>query len=384
VDAAGNNFTNICDGLDRPKLMGGPATIAGVSTQHVTRFYYDGLGLGSTNEDNLGRRHITRFDEAQRPVSIEIRDAFNNNALLWKQTTSYASNHNSFTSITGTGVGAIKHVAFTDTFGKTVLEQSFPTTLDFDFSRAIYDPAGNLVESRDELGQSTTLTYDGLSRLSSSRSADGAQTKYGYNAASSLTSRIMPGGMTWSAKYSASGQRIYEQLASGSQTNRQFTNVFFTAGPFAGLPQKVIDLGRSITNSFSYDSLLRLVTNYTAGALTEHTLVTAFQFDRQNRATNYIQSSGLNPETRVARRYDAYGQTINEQVYLGGVLQSAFDQKWNAAGQRTMLKTSGAQFDYGHRVDDRLASVTAFGFTCNFGYGDNGLLTSRNPAPCIS
>jgi len=56
------------------------------------------------------------------------------------------------------------------------------------------------------------------------------------------------------------------------------------------------------------------------------------------------------------------GKRSTTQAVLGGVLQSALDQKWNAAGQRTMLKNLGRPIDYGHRVTNRLASVTGLRF----------------------
>jgi len=65
-----------------------------------------------------------------------------------------------------------------------------------------------------------------------------------------MTSRTMPAADVVGRNIVLPASGFYEQLASGSQPIGQFTNVFFTAGPFAGLPQKVIDLGRSITKQF--------------------------------------------------------------------------------------------------------------------------------------
>jgi RHS repeat-associated protein len=381
INAEGAAFFTTYDGLDRPKITGGPATINGVSAQQISRIYYDGSGVATTNENNLGRRTVSLFDALQRPISVEIRDTLNNNTLVWKQTTSYASNHNSVTVTTGTGSGAVKHTTFADTFGKSVLEQSFSSTTITNFTRSIYDVAGNLVESRDELDQPTTFAYDGLNRLKSRSLPDRATVNFSYNSEGSLLGMTMPGGLTWSATYNTTNQRTAEKLTSGGLVARQFTNVYFGPGPLAGLIRQSIDLGRLVTNTYTYDVFLRVITNSALGKqaeFPEHTLLTTFQYDRQGRVTNLVQSSGVNPTTRIARKYDGYGQITSEQVYLAGALESSFNQVWDAAGRRSSLKAADAQFDYLYRVDDRMSRVTAFTSACNFNYANNGLLVSRS------
>jgi len=63
------------------------------------------------------------------------------------------------------------------------------------------------------------------------------------------------------------------------------------------------------------------------------------------------------------------GKTKLNTVYLGVCCKVLSTKNGMPADSATNAQNLGRPFDYGHRVDDRLASVTAFGFTCNFGYG---------------
>src|SRR5262249_16981044 len=156
------------------------------------------------------------------------------------------------------------------------------------------------------------------------------------------------------------------------------TNFYYGPGVQAGLLQQSVDLGRSVTHAPVYDAYLRVATNSASGSLPEHTQVTAFEYDARGLITNYVETSAVNPTTIVRRRYDGYGQVTNETVLIGGVQQNEFSEKWDAAGRRSRLKSSTAQFDYSYRVDGELTFLSAFGSDYNFTYGDNGLLASRS------
>jgi RHS repeat-associated protein len=378
IAAEGGVFYTVYDQQDRPTLTGGPPTVLGVSTQQVSRIYYDGAGVAVTNENSLGQRTITLFDAAQRPTATEVRDLLNANALVSYQSTSYSSNHHSVRKTLGTGGGAVSSAVFLDSFGSPVLTHTYPTANSTNITLSVYDAAGRLVRSQDELQQVTTLTYDGLSRVRTRRLPDGATVTNNYNAEGALTTLAMPGGLTWSATYNSANQKTSEVLANGGQTTRQFGYTFHPSGSFAGLLQQSVDGGRSITHTYAYDDFLRVSTDTAVGSLPEHGAVTSFGYDANGTVTNLLQTSGINPTTELRRRYDGYGQLTNEMVLLGGATNYAFDQKWDAAGRRATLKGANAQFDYQYRVDGLLSRVTGFGSAYNFSYGDNGLLSLRS------
>jgi hypothetical protein len=154
--------------------------------------------------------------------------------------------------------------------------------------------------------------------------------------------------------------------------------VFYTNGPWVGLPQTTIDVRRCVTNTFAYDDFRRVATSTTAGALTAQSLVTTFQYDSGGLVTNYTQSSGVNPQTSVVRAFDGYGQMTNEQISIAGALQNSFAQIWDAGGRRQTLQSPTAQFNYAYRADGLMTGVSAFGYTCNYSYCNNGILKGRS------
>ena len=82
----------------------------------------------------------------------------------------------------------------------------------------------------------------------------------------------------------------------------------------------------------------------------------------------------------ATRLFDGYSQLTNEQVAILGQTTNGSTQRWNAAGRRAALISGNAEFDYSYRVDGLMSGITAFGSTCNFTFGNNGLLASRgNP-----
>jgi YD repeat-containing protein len=98
--------------------------------------------------------------------------------LLSRVTTAYSDDNNSVTVTSGTGANAITKKVFTDTFGNPVLTQTFANG-GTNFAFSTYDLIGNMVASRDSLGQTTTFTYDGLHRLQAQALPDGATTTFG-------------------------------------------------------------------------------------------------------------------------------------------------------------------------------------------------------------
>lgn len=380
IAAEGGVFFSVYDAQNRLKLAGGPSTISGISTQQLSYTWYDKAGLYVTNSDSIGRQTVSHLDALQRPILTEIWDTLGGNTLVHSQSTRYASNHHGITVTAGVGGGSVSNSTFFDSFGSPVLTHSYPDSSTTNFAISRYDAAGRMVQSQDELDQTTSFTYDGLGRLKTKQLPDGATITNSYNSEGSLLSMAMPGGLTWSGTYNVANQPTSEKLSAGASVTRQFTNVYYTSGLLAGLLQNSVDLGRSVTNTLVYDAYRRPVTNSVAGPLPAHTLVTSLQFDSRGLMTNYLQSSAVNPSTLISRRYDAYGQVTNEQAAILGVVTNSFTQKWNAAGQRAMLGSATAQFDYAYRADGLMKNVTAFGSTCVFTYGNNGLLQVRaNP-----
>jgi RHS repeat-associated protein len=384
VTAEGGVFFNAYDGLNRIKVAGGPAA-SGTSAQQINYTYYDDAGVSVTNVDSVGKETVVTCDATERPLSSQIYDLNNGGALVDSQTTSYSADSHSVTVTAGGGRNVVIKTTFLDSYYNPVMTQTYPESTTTNFTITSYDLDERVASSQDEVGRVTSFTYDGLGRVNTKQLPDGATVVNSYNSEGGLTSMAMPGGLTWSATYNSANQRIGEQLASGASIERQFTNVFYTSGPLAGLLQSATDLGRSVTTTFAYDGFRRLATSSATGPQPAQALATMYQYDSGGLVTNYTQTSGVNPATSVNRFYDGYNQLTNEQIYINGVLQSSFAQNWDAAGHRSMLQAPTAQFDYTHRVDGLMSSVTAFGNIYNYLYADDGLLIYRsNPWRTVS
>ena len=377
VTAQGGVFFNVYDGQDRLKVAGGPA-VSGTSAQQIDYTYYDGAGVFVTNVDSVGRKTVTTYDATERPLSSKIYDLNNGGALISSQTTSYSPDNHAVTVTTGTGVNAISMTTFSDSSYNPVLTQASPNSSTTNFAITSYDLAERIISSQDELSRITSFAYDGLGRVSTKQLPDGATIINAYNGEGGLTSMVMPGGLTWSGTYNVANQRLSEKLTSGASVSRQFTNIFSASGTTAGLLQTAIDLGRSVTNSFTYDAFQRVSVNAATGLQPAQALTTTYQYDNGGTVTNYTQTSGVNPTTSINRFFDGYGQLTNEQIYIGGTLQNSFAQNWDAAGRRSLLQSPTAAFNYTYRVDGLMGGITAFSSTYNFGYTNNGLLVSRS------
>ena len=143
----------------------------------------------------------------------------------------YSPDHNRVTVTEGAGAGAIATQTWTDTFGQTVLVRH----ADGSFRSNLFDVAGRVVSSIDEVGRKTSYLHDGLGRKKRETLPDNAETNFTYNAAGNLTGRLMPGGLNWTATYDTAGRITGETLTGSGQTTRQFTYTYHPSGPQKGL-----------------------------------------------------------------------------------------------------------------------------------------------------
>ena len=388
TNAVGAVFTNLYDGLNRIKIASGPPAIPGVSARQTSSYTYDNVGRTLSTANALGEKTITTHDTAGRPISVEVRAP--DNSLVKITTTSYATNHNSVTTSTGDSANTITNTVYTDTFDKPVLTRSFPASGSMNYTLKIYDAAGNLTSTRDELNQVTTFAYDAANRLRTNTLPDGAEIALEYSANDIITNRTMPGGLTWSALYDDAGRILSEKETGGGLTARSSSYQYYASGQFVGLLWRVTD-ARGIDTDYTYDALRRLVNVDTSGSLPEYQVHQQFTYDRRDLVTRldqYANDQTVEPLTSVLRSYDNYGQVYDEQVQVGGLPLTHLVQNWDAAGRRTGLGRGntvdsqglglGGNYTYTYRADNLMASLNANGQSYNFSYGNNGLLTSRS------
>jgi RHS repeat-associated protein len=381
TDLATNIYTTVYDLMNRPVRSVGPAGVNGFSDRQTNSVVYGIAGTAATNINALGEKTITTYDALGRQSTVEVRGA--TNQVVRTGTTFYATNHHSVTTISGSGSSAITNTVFTDNFGKTVLNQSFPSAGVTNYSTVTYDVRGNLVFSSDELGYVTARTYNSMNQLQTETLPGGATTSFAYNPAGSMTNRTMPGPLVWSAGYDSANRMTSEELSAFGVFTRHFDYAYYPSdNAFAGLLSTVTD-ARGVVSSNRYDQFLRLTNTAYAGALPEHSMTVSWVRDILGQPAMIRQTEGLfSTDIRIDRSYDGYGQTLWEKVSSGGALLSEMDQQWNVVGRRTQLSMAGAgtgsSIVFSNRADGALARVVQGGITNDYTYSDAGLISTRS------
>jgi YD repeat-containing protein len=399
VDAGGNVFTNLYDGLDRVKLSAGPPIVTiyedcGLTgpgcgnfvtnvLQQRTGYIYDASGKTLTVTNAFGEKTVTTRDPIGRVLIVQTY-ASGASSPLRVTTNSYSADHHKITVAEGTGTNAISTTTYTDNDGHVVLTVHTPISGSTDYEFQTYDADGNRIEldQRSISGSTVTVwstnswTYDGLNRPKTQTALDGATTSFTYDSLGDLTSRAMPGNLAWTATYSSAGQILSERDSSSGQGTRTNTYSYYFAGSaFAGLLQTVTD-GRGVSRASSYDDFLRLAGVNTSGSLPEQQISVTWQYDARSLLTNVVQSfasTNTGPTTAVRRTYDVYSQLNSESILLNGAGWGGTAQSWDAAGRRSQLSSGSWGMSFGYRADGLMTSVN----DATFGYADNGLLIGR-------
>jgi len=404
VDEGGNIFTTAFDGLDRAKVVAGPAIVTVNSyggsglpgdgpltyqtntLQEISTNFFDAAGRVVTNVDALGDTTVKTMDALGRTTGTQIYSS--SGALVREKYFTYSADHNSVTVRDGSGPTAISHTTWTDTDGHTVLSIANPSNGTTESTLNQYDLAGNLISAQhDSSANSTsttwttaTFTYDGLNRLVQKTDRDSAVTSYAYDAFNDLTNRVMPGtNLVWVATYNNAGQVLTNWERSGSSGTRTNTYVYFATGsPFAGLLQTKTD-GRGVTCTNIYNDRLWVTTNAYAGSLPQQDLTTIWQYEPRGYATNVTEqfaSTNTGPATSVQRTFDPYGLLASESVN-GGTFSYGDSQSWDATGRRTQLNFAGNSYGYGWQADGSLLTASDSTGSAGYTYDTAGILTSR-------
>jgi RHS repeat-associated protein len=402
VDAGFNVFTTAFDGLDRVKNTAGPfiqtlTEIGGgmnpaTNVTYVTNFvqhaftnFYDVAGRALTNVNTLGEMNVTLSDAIGRPTESEF---FSASSTLVRQTSmTYSADHNSVTTTSGSGAGAIVNTTYTDPDGHNLLSIAYPASGVNEFTLNRYDLAGNLILAQHDSSVSgtvttwttTSLAYDGLNRLTSKSDRDNALTTYAYNPMSDLTNRTMPFGLQWRATYNNAGQMLQERNVGGTSGTRTNTYSYFASGnAFAGLLQTKTD-GRGVICTYAYDDWLRVITNAYTGSLPEQNLTTSWQYEPRGFITGFTEqfaSTNTGPSTSVQRSYYPYGILSSESVSAGSFSYST-KQHYDAANRRSQLAIGSGSYGFGWQADGSLVSANGPTGGGAYTYDTTGLLTSR-------
>jgi len=399
TDAAFNTWTNLFDGLDRPKVSAGPVITTvnwnpGGSPEYTTNnlqqtttYVYDSAGKTNIVLNALGEKVVTVRDALSRLIIIQTF-ASNSPTPLRITSTAYTADHHGHTVTEGTGADAISTTTYTDTFGSPVLTIQSPWQGFIQYTWTVYDRAGNRLQSdvfssdSNYAWSEAVWTYDGLNRVKSERVGDGATFIYNRDALGNVTNRVMPGNLQWFANYNAAGQMLKEwTLGTGNAGTRTNTLTYYSAGhPWAGQLQTSVD-GRGVACAYSYDAWLRAATNVFTGSSSEHNLTRVLAFDARGLntvATEWFASSSVAPTSTVSRAYNPYSQLSSESIILGGASFSGAGQTWNVAGRRSGLAINGASYAFGWRADGVLAAASSPAGSAAYTWNNAGQLVTRS------
>jgi RHS repeat-associated protein len=381
MDAGGNVFNTVFDGLDRIKITAGPINVV---QQTITNIY-DAAGRVFTNINALGEKTVTFADAIGRPTLKEI---FSASGTLVRQTSmTYSADHNSVTTTNGSGAAAIVNTTYTDTDGRNVLSIAYPAANTTEFTLNQYDLTGNLISAQHDSSVSGTITtwttsnlaYDGLNRPVSKSDRDNALTTYAYDPISDLTNRTMPGGLQWQASYNNAGQMLQERNVGGVAGTRTNIYSYYSSGNiFAGLLQTKTD-GRGVSCTYLYDDWLRPTNMTYNGSLPEQNLTTTWQYEPRGfitAITEQFASTNTGPNTSIQLSYDAYAQLSSESVNAGSFGYGT-SQSFDAAGRRSQLGIGSGNYGFGWQADGNLISASDSTGNGAYTYDTTGLLTSR-------
>src|SRR5205807_2970671 len=231
----------------------------------------------------------------------------------------------------------------------------------------VYDAVANVINTIDQLGNKSTLTYDALHRQTQSTDPRGGVITTAYDGANNVTSVKDPVGNTTSFSYDAANRMTQQTdplnhsstyaydlanrlTSTTDRDGRRIDNTFDAGNRLTG--QNWVVSGSTVnTLTFTYDAnanLLTAVNNAGASTMT---------YDALNRVTVTQEPFGLT----LTATYDAVDNRTQLQDSFGGVMTSVYD----SANRLTTREFGGAsqtplREDLTYTARDQVATETRY------------------------
>ncbi|MCK9903998.1 DUF6531 domain-containing protein [Frankia sp. Cpl3] len=369
TDARGETTTYVYDKLNRPVAVTDPQV--GSATAGVSRILYDDIGNVVSTVDQLGAWTFYAYDDLDR---------------VWATTQTERTPAATFTTYT-----------VHNNAGDLVQVRTPANATGGQSQTAVYNAAGDLIESRDEGNNLTTYAYDLAGRLVEVTDPLGRSTRTTYDRAGRpvQVAEFSPADVQLravSTGYDAAGNPVSETDALGRTT----------AATFDALNQlrtvvEPVDVSTSVTTTFGYAKagLLsrrtdgrgnRVVYTYNPLNLRESVIEASTTAhpnaaDREWR-TSYDAAGLAVSETAPggvvrARTFDELGRLTAETGSGGGATAAARTLGYDLAGKITSIShPQGSQaFTYNDR--GRVTGASGNGGATSFTYDVNGRMASR-------
>ncbi|WP_162916211.1 RHS repeat-associated core domain-containing protein [Burkholderia sp. PAMC 26561] len=402
-----NNMLSVTDARGNLKIQNTyEPTYQGVATQTLADggVYHFSYGFSSaTATASSFPKHLTT--DVTDPNGVLSRRTFDTNQ---NATTNVAGMNGDyvlrFDQAIGTSLqwsrtavrdAAGRMTSFTDEIGRTTTKS--------------YDAYGNLVSQTRLSGTpqaaTTTYAYDGKNRLVTKTDALGHTTSYGYDSSGNVISRTDALGHVWLKTYDSQGNlitqkdplsgmksyvfssgllsQVTDEIGSGTRLNRDLlgrvTSIVDALGNTRNYGYDALDrvtkvtdaTGQNLSKQFDANGNVRQIT-------TPAGLIYAYTYDTRNRPTSEIDPAGKS----TTWSYDATGKLL-KMVDRKGQSTSMI---YNGLGQLTARNyADGVSDALTWDAANRLLSVTRGGDTYSFVHdGLDNVVLEQGPAGSVS
>ena len=371
---------------------------------NATRYEYDRDNNRNAVIDPLGRRTITDYDDAGRPLRIVEPAGFLINYKYDEQgnltdltdqrskTTKFIYDNNN--RLIETRDPLLRSVTLTrDVLGRVVRQTNASgTTLDIVFdddgrvvrrdhngavsATSSYDSTGNLLEVTDPSG-TTVYAYNARNDVALTQYPDGSQVAFDYNAAGNLASVSYPGDLTVSYEYDDfNGVPIPKRFRNASENE-------FRSGPQRTNQATEIRWGDQLIN-LAYDSAGNLISESRSNGTRSD-----YEYDANNRLTRIAHTLGGTESLTIDYEYDGADNTVSEEssgALFPDLRNLSLSATYGAANEVTRWMEEGYAYDSdgdlieageglfsaSYDAENRLVELTRDGATTTYSYDGSG------------
>lgn len=285
----------------------------------IAKFTYDANGNQLTMSDGLGRTMTFTYDALNRKTS---------EALPSGATTTYEYDGNS-NLVT---VKDAKGNSTTYTYD-ALNQQLTHTDAQSAKTQFEYDANGNLSKATDAKGNATTYAYDAVNRNTSITFANGLSLHYTYDELGNVVSSKDRAGNEFKYTYDPLGNLLSKLYPDGTSDTYTYDRISCMLSA----------INKDATVTFSYDKAGRLLSENLNGK------VTGYKYDVADGKRTLTYPSGMKVEEHLNAR------DLITSIFQNG--EEIVNMAYNVAGQKTQ-------------------QTYANGITTNYGYNENGWLSS--------
>lgn len=316
----------------------------GESTKLKPSHGYDSLGRLVSAEDAVGNESIFAYDAWGTQIQVTYADGFHS-------TTTY---NDIARKITTTDPESNSFIETFDVLGRVLTKEQVKPGGNMLLAQYTYDYAGNILQSTDANGETTTYAYDTLGRLTQVTNAKNEVTEYDYDSQGHLLTITYPDLNILTKEYDELG-RMVKRIDPAGHTDK------YSYDHNGNLEQRVDRKNQQFT--FNYNSR-----NWLTSKVSDDETI-SFVYDAAGRRTSMVDGTGT-----TSYDYEASTGLLNQVTYPDNkTLQYFFDEN----GKRQQLTDpfdGNVYYDYDERNRLKNVGQTMEDADATYHYYKNGLL----------